>query len=144
MLKIRPQQLEAFKSVADTFFVKETADYIRREHREALVTLPDGIFPAAAIPDARLQEMVRLAISRARQYGFVWESNLVAFVAIMFVVAPNFDDHPLIRRVLKDEELEPSIRLDELMKRTSEENWEEARRRYDPSAWKISSREDDK
>jgi hypothetical protein len=64
-----------------------------------------------------------------------WESSLMAFVAIMFVAAPNFDQHPLIGRVLKDEAVAPDARINQLWERTTDQNWEAVAQNYDPSAW---------
>jgi hypothetical protein len=70
-----------------------------------------------------------------------WKSSLKAFVVTMFVAAPNFDEHPIIQRILRDEKLEPEARLDALLERTSDQNWEAVEKNYSAGAWKVSVKE---
>ena len=163
MLIVRPAQLEAFQSQADAAFEMQIVEYLQEEHGEDLVRLPTGVlvieqpsaktlrerneddfeqFPAGMfsveeLPDEILLEMVRNGIARARNYGMSWESSLTAFVVLMFVIAPNFDQHPNIQQVLKDTTIVPDERIDHLWERTSEEDWEKVEQHYDSSAWGI-------
>lgn len=139
MLIIRPEQFAAFKAVAETAFVTRLAERVREKHADVVIELPNGSSAVKQLPDDVLQAMVEQGIARARGYGMSWESTLTAFVAIMFVAAPNFDEHPLIQRVLKDESAPPDSRIDQLWDRTSDQNWEAVERNYDPSAWGISA-----
>ena len=138
---IRPEQLEAFQSVADRVFVRQMVEYLRENHAGALVYLPDGSIAVEQIPDEILYEMVRNGIARARSYGLSWESTVGAFVVLMIVIAPNFDEHPLIQRILTDESVPENDRIDELWGRTSEQNWEAAEKSYDANAWNLKHRE---
>ena len=79
--------------------------------------------------------MVRCGVGQARSYGMTWESSLAAFVVLMFEVAPNFEEHPLIRRVLQLPSVPPDSRIEELWKRTLDVHWQAARQNYDPDAW---------
>ena len=138
-LRVREEQLLAFRAVADEDFVARTAEYLRAEHPEAAVALPDGERPLSEMPDELLLGMVRRGIARARSYGLTWESSITAFVVLMFVVAPNFDAHPLIRRVLTDEKVAPDLRVDQLWEETTDENWEAAAAGYDAGAWEVTA-----
>lgn len=135
MLTIRPEQLEAFRPAADAAFLQQVVDYVRDEHDDQAVQLTSGAFTVAQLPDDVLRELVRCGFERARAYGMTWESSITTFVILMFVVAPNFDEHPVIRHILRDGRVPPDSRLDELWERTSDENWEAAARKYSPSAW---------
>ena len=135
MLKIRPEQIRAFQPVADAEFVERLAVHVRAEHADAPVFLPEGETTVGLLTDERLHEMVRRGVERARSYGITWESTLGAFVTIMFVAAPNFDEHPLIRRVLSDEKVDANARVERLWELTTEENWEVVAQNYDASAW---------
>ncbi|HLG17534.1 MAG TPA: hypothetical protein VJH03_24030 [Blastocatellia bacterium] len=141
MLRIRPEQLEPFKPVAEAAFVRRVTAYVREKHGEVVIELPDGARAVKQLPDDALLEIVRSGIARARSYGMTWESTLTAFVAIMFVVAPNFDEHPLIQRVLKDESVPPDSRIDLLWERTTDQNWEAAQRNSNPASWNLESPE---
>ena len=136
-LKIRPEQIEAFQPVADAGFVRRLAEYLRSAHSEVIVKIPSGSIAVSQIPRVVLSRMVQTGITRARRYDFTSESSLAAFVAIMFVAAPNFDAHPLIQVVLQDPDVTPARRLDNLWGRISPQNWRAVESYYDPSAWGI-------
>jgi hypothetical protein len=67
-----------------------------------------------------------VAIARAVRYDLTWDTSITAFVAIMFAVAPNFDEQPAIRAVMNDERVPPNLRIDALWDRTTDDDWEEA------------------
>lgn len=144
MLIIRAEQFEVFQPVAESAFVRRIAEHLREHHANAVVQFPNEVILVKQITDERLRGMVEHAVTRARLYGMDWESAVTAFAVLMFVVAPNFDKHPLIQRVLKDERTPANSRIDQLWERTSDENWEAARKNYDPTAWADDSKEGDK
>ena len=141
MIKIRPEQSEAFQPVAEAAFVAEVVDYLRKTRPQEVVRLPGGQTTIAEIPDEILSSMVRDGIARARKYGITWRSTLTGFVALMFISAPNFDDHPLLKRALLDNETDPNSRLDKLIQDSTEQNWEAVRQAYDASAWGVKEQE---
>lgn len=115
--------------------MRKIIEYLRENHADALVELPDRAVLVNSIPDETLYAMIKTGIAGARSYGMRWESSLGAFVVLMFVAAPNFDDHPLIQRILKDESIGPDSRIDQLWERTTDQNWEAIQQNYDPSCW---------
>ena len=135
MLKIRPEQLEVFQRIAEDAFVEDVIDYLVTKHADCVVQLPNKISTIREIPQPTLCKIVRNGIARAKTYHLNWQSNLITFVVLMFVAAPNFDEQPLIKQVLTSEKAEPDSRIDQLLEITTEENWEEARQNYDVSAW---------
>ena len=141
MLKIRPEQSEAFQPVAEAAFVAEVVDYLRKTRPQEVVRLPGGPTTIAEIPDEILSVMVRGGIARAREYGITSSSTLAGFVSLMFISAPNFDDHPLLKRALLDNETDPNSRLEKLIQDSTEQNWEAVRQAYDASAWGVKEQE---
>ncbi|MEW6210761.1 MAG: hypothetical protein AB1631_20520 [Acidobacteriota bacterium] len=137
MLIIKPEQMDAFKATADAAFVRRVASYLREKHGEVIVELPNATMAVKQIPEDMLCEMARKGVERAREYGMTWESSLTAFVVLMFVTAPNFDDHPLIQRAMRDESIPPDLRIDQLWERTTDQNWEAVERGYDPQGWGV-------
>ncbi len=125
MIRIRPEHLTAFQPNAEAVFVERLIEHLRDEHEPLVRGFPDDI----------LEEMVRNGVAKGRLHGITRESSLTAFVALMFEISPNFDEHPPIRRVLRDTRIPPDARIDALVERVSPEEWEEAERRYDASAW---------
>jgi len=141
MLKIRPEHLEVFQPVAEAAFVAGVVDYLKKTLPDEVVRLPGGPTRVAELTDEILSNMVRGGIARAREYGITWCSTLAAFVALMFISAPNFDDHPLLKRSLLDNETDPNGRLDKLIQNSTEQNWEAARQSYDANAWGLKEQE---
>ena len=108
--------------------------YLREEHSDVTVKLPNVSILLKEIPVELLEELVRHAISVAHGYGISWQSSLAAFVTMSFTVAPNFHEHRYISQVLKDSSIDPDLRIDELWERTTERTWREAVESYDPAA----------
>jgi len=140
-LIIRPEQLEAFQAHAEVDFEKRVALHILEEHADVLVRLHGRTIGVAEIPEEVLRKMIKSGLARARGYGMEHESSLAVFVSLMFAVAPNFDEHPLIRRVLLDEREPPDSRIELLGEHVTDENWEAAEQNYDPLAWNVESPE---
>jgi hypothetical protein len=137
MLRIRQAQIKVFQPQAEAGFVSRMTEYLREHHRDVVVKLPSGDILVREISDERLRKMVENAIARARGYAMNWESSLGAFVVLMFVTAPNFDRHPLIHRVMSDENIAPDSRIGQLWERTTDENWKAVKKSYDANAWDL-------
>jgi hypothetical protein len=134
-LKIRDEQFEVFQPQADARFVADVVRHLREEYADAVVQLPSGAASVGQLPSGDLHAMVSGGLERARRYGMVSEAAIASFIVLMFVVAPNFDEHPLINRVLRDATLLPDSRVDALWERTTGENWEAAEQNYRASCW---------
>jgi hypothetical protein len=135
MLSIRKAQMDAFQVVAEKHLINQTIAFLRESYPEVIVRFPDGESVIKEIPDETLRQMVSRCMARAREYGMTWETSLASFVTIAFLVAPNFDDHPLLKRALLDESLTPDLRIEKLTRDATDKNWEAARQSYDPAAW---------
>lgn len=136
MLIIRLDQIQAFDSVADALFVDQILQYLREHHDGTVIQLEEGAAtPVQDVGDEMLREFVRHGITRARAHGITHQSTMAAFIVLQFETAPNFDEHPLLQRVLKDDRVDANLRIDRLMERATEENWKAVRERYDPGAW---------
>ena len=141
MLKIQQKQMLAFQPLAETAFVKRVVAAVRDKHTDVAVRLPNSSSTVAQLSDEVLEEMVQNGITRARQYDISYESALVAFVVTMFEAAPNFDAYPLMLQILRDEKTPPNSRIDVLLQRTSDQDWEEVKRTYDPAAWELTDKD---
>jgi hypothetical protein len=139
MLRMRPEQLQVFQPVAETNFVNRIVDHLTAKHAAVVVRLGQQSTTVKQLPTEVLQGLVRQGIARARAYGLTWESSVGGFVVILFVAAPNFDAHPLVRRVLKDERVPADLRVKHLWHRTTAKTWAKVRERYDPAAWRKES-----
>jgi hypothetical protein len=136
MFKIRQEQFDVFKPVAEEAFTRRLASFVRERHPRAVVRLPDKTTAVRHLDDETLNGLVRVGIARARSYGLESESSLAAFVVTMFLMAPNFDAHPLVRRVLKDEKVKEDAKFNRLLQAVSAGNLKVVKDAYDPQAWR--------
>ena len=125
MATIRPEQQNAFQDDADRMFLEKLTGYLRRTEPSA----------QAPLTDETLARMVANGIARARKHGLTREDSIAGFVALMFQIAPNFDDHPAFRAVLSDESIQPDDRVAAIPKRTRQSDYIEAARNADMMAF---------
>lgn len=106
-------------------FVDFVIGHLQRESRDSI----------RDIDPISLREMVSNGLARARSHGLRSAKNLTAFVAIMFEIAPNFDEQRDIRRALRDESVPVDRRFDAMLERVSDRAWEEAERAKISETW---------
>jgi hypothetical protein len=124
-LKIRAEQMGVFEEEVQRRFLLHVVDHLRQHYAASV----------HAVSDERLEQRVRSGIARARRYGLTWESSIAAFVTLMFVIAPNFDEHPAMRKALTDRRTPPDDRIELMMMNTSDDDWSQAAANADPRAW---------
>ncbi len=117
---------------ADRRFHQRAARYIRLRYASLL---PD-------ICDFTLNRMVAAGIARARSHGFQSERTVIAFLDLMFSIAPNFDDVAGIRARLDRSGRTAEARLEDVIANTRYRDWQQACRSYDPGAWGIPFSDD--
>ena len=127
--------MEALQSGAADEFVAKLCDHLREDYSDSIVRLPDEESTVADLPDAKLDELVRVGIGRARHHGLTFESSISAFTAVMFETAPNFDKHNLTKLCLEDKDVKPNDRLDEILNVLTDKHWDKIRESYDVNAW---------
>ncbi len=138
MFQLSQTHNQAFQAKAEADFVREVMQYLRENHAETIVKLPNGEFTVIDLPEETLQQMVEVGIAKARGYGLIRRRHLISFVVVMVVSAPNFDKHPKANHVLTSKYLIPSLRFDSLWIEISNEMWKEIENIYDSSEWKLS------
>ncbi len=125
MLNVRKEQIQRFIAKDDSEVVKLIVQTIRDANPER-VSIYD---------DKKMEEMVKIGIERAEFHDLEQVEDIAAFVAIMFEVAPNFDEQEEIMNVFADTNYTASENLANLWKRTSDEAWEEAEKSYKANIW---------
>ena len=123
-MKLGAKQKAVLQEGAEKEYVARLSRYLRKDHAEAVKDLADDL----------LKERIATGIRRARAYGFTWETTIAIFVTFMFTVAPNFDDHPRIRKILQDRQIPANDRIDALLEKTTEQDWEAAKQSADERA----------
>lgn len=131
--------MQAFQGVADDALVRRLSEFIRGTLHDLPVRLHDGPVPVRRTTDETLRRLVGTGMGRARGYGMTSERSLTTFVFMMFTVAPNFDAHPLIRRVLEDASVTPDARFEKLWETVTPANLGAAKELYDPRAWEADA-----
>lgn len=128
---------QVFQAKAESDFVREVMQYLRENHAETIVKLPNGEFGVADLREETLRKMVIGGIAKARSYGMTWRSTLISFVVIMFVSAPNFDEYEIVNETFANSGLTPNLRIDELWEVTSNIDWETIEHNYQILAWQY-------
>lgn len=80
----------------------------------------------AELREAEILRRIDAGIERARSHELAGDGAITAFVTLMFLVAPNFDEHPRIRKALADVSQEPEERMRQIFEKTAEADWDEA------------------
>jgi hypothetical protein len=126
LLELKRSQLERCSAAIERDLVRVLYWHLRNHHSKVV----------QHIDRERLQERVVIAVAKGRRYGFQTISDLAGFAALMFELAPNFDDHPSFRRILVDRETLPEMKLRRLSQVISEKDWREAMGLYDKAFWR--------
>jgi hypothetical protein len=132
---VRAAQMDVFETAAEEDFVRRLSTHLLENYANSIVLLPDLESVVKDLPEETLDLLVGKSIKRARSYELSFESAISAFSAIMFDVAPNFDQHSMSKLCLNDDNIEPNARLNELLKILTDEHWEKMKSDYDVNAW---------
>src|SRR5678815_3048742 len=115
MLVIRRSQLEEFIAPDDAVLVSVVRRAVQAANGSRV----------QVYEDQQLDAMVKIGIDRARSRGLEFAEDIAAFVAIMFEVAPRFDEQLDISAVLAADTLPPNLNLETLFARAGEPYWVE-------------------
>lgn len=125
MLIIREEQIQHFIAADEDQLVKLIGHIIREANTER----------TADYEDKTLEKMVKIGIERAKGYELQNGEDISAFVAVMFEIAPNFDEQELIKAVFADTNFQPAERFYQLFERVSDEDWKNAENLYNADVW---------
>ena len=124
---IRNEQIKTFEEQAEEDFVRKVKSLLNKHRR----------YVTENYTDEELDVMVRNGIKRARNHRIESELALFRFVDVMFGVAPNFDDHPMVKEFLAPHKSHPDERVALMVKLMTSMDWEEVKKVYDPAAWGL-------
>ena len=125
LLTLQHSQLSACADAIDRDLVRIIYWHLRNYHSRVVQHLAKPL----------LQRRILFAIKRARGYQLSSVSDLAGYTALMFELAPNFDEHPSFRKVLGDPGLAPEIKMKRLSQVITDREWEEALKLYDRNFW---------
>jgi hypothetical protein len=125
LLTLRDTQLSACAEAIDRDLVKIIYWHLRNYHARSVQHLGKHL----------LERRIQFSVLRARQYQLTSVSDLAGYTALMFELAPNFDEHPSFRKVLIDPGLAPDAKMKRLSQVITDREWDEALQRYDRNFW---------
>lgn len=114
--RIRTPQLEALALARLAPVIEPLRVQLGRELAAQLALRPPGA----------LDEVVALAVAKARAHHIDTEDGLYALARIILLVGPRFDEHPVVAEVLADRRVPANARLMRLFVTCSEDVWNEA------------------
>lgn len=115
-LVIRDEQTEALEASLKDRFAVELAAELRQEHTEAV----------EPYNDKELHNLILEGVDRAESYELDSDSDVGAFVKLLFVVGWYFDRYPLFHHFFTEEDYEGHERLEYLFDAATEEDWKKA------------------
>jgi len=137
MFKISSEQIRTFQPDAEEAFIGRVMEYLKENHADEKVQIPDGKVEVGTLPEKTLRELVRGGLKRAAEHGIEWKSTLLSYLVLMFAVAPNFDRHPKARRFFSENETIDDERFEIFLDEMTDEDYAAIDRRYDVKAWNL-------
>ncbi len=125
LLELRDSQLRQCGEAIERDLVKVISWHLRNHHSRSVQFLSKET----------LEERVGYAIAKGRQYSLLTVADLAGFAALMFELAPNFDEHPTFRSVLADPTIPGEIKMRRLSQVIGDREWREAFKMYDRNYW---------
>jgi hypothetical protein len=80
----------------------------------------------ADLKDKEILRRIGIGVERAHARGIVHPEAVTAFVSLMFLVSPRFDEQPAISAALNDPGVPEKQRLATLFQKTKEADWDDA------------------
>ena len=125
---VRNGQIDEFKKQSEKDFVEEVANDLRENH-------PDKV---AGIEEQELRRRVEYGLGKAQRYEMTGKYPIAMFIELMFIAAPDFDEYPLINSILKDTQISPNERIDEVVNQMNEQRWQNVKSRS-KNEWKVKT-----
>ncbi len=111
VLKIRREQIAAFREQARREFEDRTLEHVRSLFREECTILGEEA----------TRERIRKGVEAAGGYGLELEYDVVRYIDLMFIFSPDFDtDAAWAGPILHDETTEPRAKMDRLYEEARE------------------------
>lgn len=111
-------------------FAQQIAAFIRENRPSAVHSLDHE----------QVESMARCGIHRAQRKGIEDPHAIALYVTMMFVVAPNFDEHPAIHARLYQSPAPINYLVKHVARVTNSVEWLEAKLNYNVAAWEGAAR----
>jgi hypothetical protein len=135
MLTIRTEQITAFERAVDERYIEDLTDYLLQTHPKAPIRSYVRSALLSSLTRTVVLRLVRNGIARARSHGLTWKGNIAAFVTLMVIVSPNFDQDPVVARILREARESIDRHWESIWDDTTNDDWARIRDSYDTAAW---------
>ncbi len=135
MFQLKKHHQDSFQNKAEADFVSEVIDYLRENHADTVVKLPNGEFKVVDLTEETLRRMVNNGIIQAKKHGLERRRYLISYIVLMFVSAPNFDKYEKISNVLNSCLKISEIYFNDIFQRTNDADWLEIYNQYNFNSW---------
>jgi uncharacterized protein YehS (DUF1456 family) len=117
MLVIRQNQFDTLRTANEEKTKKQIEIYLRKNNAEAV---------EKKSPE-ELDEIINEGIKKSKDYGLKYMSSLCWFIVMMLEVSLNFDQQDQIQIHLSNKSIPPEIRIQVILEKTDDDDWDEAR-----------------
>ncbi len=98
---VRREQLDEIFSAQQAEFDRKLCNYFRTDHPEA----------TAHYTDDQLLSTISAARERAASWGIETGEGIKKFILMVVLISPTFDEHPVVKRYLKEPDLDPDYKI---------------------------------
>jgi hypothetical protein len=124
MFTLRETHNQAFQAKAEADFVREVMQYLRENHAETIVKLPNGEVKVVDLPETTLQKMVEGGLLQAKDQRLTWKNTIRTFIEYMFFYSPNFWQHSIVRNIWTNSiYTSPDLIFDEIIEIKNKSEW---------------------
>ncbi len=125
LLHLSQEQLQQCRNAIEGDLVKLIYWHLRSYHSKVVQFIGKEV----------LYDRIEIGLKRARSYHLATISDLAGFVALMFELSPNFDEHPSFAKIFLDPEVQPEGKMRRLSHAITDREWQEASRLYAKGIW---------
>lgn len=125
--QLAPQAEARLEEALDARLMRQIAANLRQHAPEVVQPL--------SVPD--FEAMLATAVRRARGRGLEDRQRIFEFAKLMFVIAPGFDRHPHIARILGGNAGTPEERFTRAIQTMTYVDWQRAQKLYDARDWEL-------
>lgn len=98
---IRRKQMDEIMSAQQAEFDRKLCSYFRADHPEA----------TAHYTDDQLLSIISAARERSASYAIETGEGIKKFILMAVLISPTFDEHPDVKRYLKEPDLDPDYKI---------------------------------
>ncbi len=125
LLQLSDAQLLSCRRAIESDLVKLIYWHLRSYHSKVVQFIGKEV----------LCERIAQGLKRGRSYELATISDLAGFVALMFELAPLFDEHPSFARIFLDPDILPENKMRKLSQVITDREWQEASRLSRKGVW---------